>query len=101
MLCRLWMFRGGFGLEAANAMLSTETPTPVPRLLRDLVDASCLQAAQSPAEAGGGVRYSVHALVGEIFQGQFSRLSGPVQASRSPEFWKCDDWACRPAGQIA
>ena len=78
-LGRLWLFKGGFGLGAASAMLGTETPTPVPRLLRDLEDASCLQAALSPAEAGGGVRYSVHALVGEIFQGQFSRLSGLAQ----------------------
>ena len=78
-LSRLWMFRGGFGLEAANAMLGTEAPVPVPRLLRDLEHASCLQAARSLAKRGGSARYSVHALVGDIFQEHFSRLSDAEQ----------------------
>ena len=78
-LSRLWLFRGGFGLEAASAMLGTQAPTPVLQLLRDLENASCLQAARSPADASGSTRYRVHALVGEIFQGQFGQLSGPLQ----------------------
>ena len=64
-LCRLWVFRGGFGLEAAQAMLRSSSQTrAVQATLRGLMGTSCLQLGALPAAAGSAQRYSMHVAVG-------------------------------------
>ena len=80
-LCRLWMFKGGFGLEAAQAMLRSSQIRAVQATLRGLRDASCLQLIALAGASSSAARYSMHTAVGEVFRGEFNALAEPLQGS--------------------
>ena len=80
-LCRLWMFKGGFEFEAAQAMLGSSTPRGVQATLCGLRDTSCLQLNLPPATGSSSARYSMHALVGDMFRDEFDALPEPLQSS--------------------
>ena len=91
-LGRLSLFRGGFEQEAAAAMLrGSYTPAVPQETLRRLTATACLQLAasaplSSPAASAGPVRYSMHALVAEVFRGGFGELPEDVQGSILRDF---------------
>ena len=80
-LCRLWMLKGGFQLEAAQAMLGSSDGKAVQAMLRGLVDVSCLQLSAVPAGCSGAARYSMHPVVAEVFRGEFGALPELAQCS--------------------
>ena len=77
-MCRLWMFKGGFELAAAQRMLVRSDRrlfAEVKVALRGLTDASCLQLSTPSAAGTCAARYSMHPLVAEIFRDEFGALS--------------------------
>ena len=80
-LCRLWMFKSGFELAAAQAMLGSSNLMTVKATLRGLKDTSCLQLSTLPGGDSSAARYSMHALVLELFKGEFGRLAEANQIS--------------------
>ena len=80
-LCRLWMFKGGFQLEASQTMLGSSKKKAVEATLRGLRGTSCLQLSALPATDSSAARYSMHSVVGQIFRDKFDELPEPLQCS--------------------
>ena len=80
-LCRLWLFKGGFQLEAAQTMLGSSDKSVVEATLRGLRGTSCLQLSTLPATDSSAARYSMHPVVRQVFKNKYNELPEPIQCS--------------------